>query len=441
MAQFNDFPFWELRFTDDAKPADPASLDAFIEGVKAKGIKNLFIFSHGWNNDPDTARDLYRRFFSQVATLVDTSRPSGQGIGLAGVIWPSIKWPDRDTDDEPLGGAASAGGFAAAVPVSNDVLFAELAKVFTLPEQQATLAELKALLDAKPNDEAALQQFKAGIDRLVQQGETDTANPDSLETAGLAGGDYEEVFDALADGEESEASQGGAAGFGNPFKRLWSGAKGALRVATYAQMKKRGGEVGKKGLGPLLGRLKTAVPDIRIHLLGHSFGARLVAFSLAGIPEEALTPSSPVKSLFLMQGAFSHFAFAGALPFDKQRGGALKGMASRVDGPLLTTFSEHDMAVGTGYPLASIAYRDDAAAAGDATYRWQAMGHDGAQSVDAVTVPLGPAGTAYAMQPGKWVNLDGNQVIKVGGPPSGAHSDIIYPHTAWACLSAAGLTG
>jgi pimeloyl-ACP methyl ester carboxylesterase len=97
--------------------------------------------------------------------------------------------------------------------------------------------------------------------------------------------------------------------------------------------------VGKEGLGPLLGRIHQADPQVRIHLIGHSFGARLVSFALAGLPDPA---NSPVKSLYLLQGAFSHFAFADALPMDRSRGGALKGMAARVDGPLVASFTVPD---------------------------------------------------------------------------------------------------
>jgi hypothetical protein len=120
-------------------------------------------------------------------------------------------------------------------------------------------------------------------------------------------------------------------------------------------MKKRAGVVGQAGLGKLVARLSANDPALRVHLLGHSFGARLVSFSLAGLPESMTGPASPVKSLFLLQGAFSHHSFADHLPFDANRSGALKGMAKRVDGPLLTTHSLRDYAVGTSYPAASMA--------------------------------------------------------------------------------------
>ena len=114
-------------------------------------------------------------------------------------------------------------------------------------------------------------------------------------------------------------------------------------------------------------------------------------------------------------------------------------MARYVDGPLLTTHSLKDLAVGVSYPAASFVNQDDSAAAVDQAIRFGAMGHDGAQAVDAASAPLGTRGTVYPFQKGKWLNLDGNRVIIHGGLPSGAHSDIVYPQTAWAALSAAGI--
>jgi hypothetical protein len=126
---------------------------------------------------------------------------------------------------------------------------------------------------------------------------------------------------------------------------------------------------------------------------------------------------------------------------DRSRGGALKGMAARVDGPLVASFSVHDTAVGKLYPLASLSSRDDAAGLEDRLYRWGGIGHDGAQAVDATVAALGPVGARYPFRRGRFVNLDGNAVINRGGPPAGAHSDIFDPELVWAGLAAAGLVG
>jgi hypothetical protein len=66
---------------------------------------------------------------------------------------------------------------------------------------------------------------------------------------------------------------------------------------------------------------------VRVDLIGHSFGARLVSFTLSGISESA---ASPVASLLLLQGAFSHWSFAHAQDNPFGRAGALNTYADRV---------------------------------------------------------------------------------------------------------------
>jgi len=246
-----------------------------------------------------------------------------------------------------------------------------------------------------------------------------------------------EVFDQAADLQPQDF-HGGAAGFGG-FDRVWSGARQALRQATYWTMKKRAGIVGSTGVSSLIERLAHANPDLRIHLVGHSFGARLVSFAVWGLSDGAVADGSPVKSVTLLQGAFSHFAFAPSLPHDPERSGVLAEAMARVDGPLVATHSERDLAVGTLYPWASMLRRDDAAALESLLFRWGAIGHDGAQRSAEIPAVLLPAGESYALEPGRIYNLDANAVIVTGDGPSGAHSDIFHPELAWAVLEAAGV--
>jgi hypothetical protein len=98
-----------------------------------------------------------------------------------------------------------------------------------------------------------------------------------------------------------------------------------------------------------------------------------------------------------------------------------------------------DGAVGVAYPKASFLSRADAASLEDKASRWGAMGSTGARAVNATEVGFKPVGQPYVFAKGKFLNLDGNNLIVKGGPPSGAHSDIIYPQIAWAVLSAAGI--
>jgi hypothetical protein len=427
-------PHWEVGFDERGNP-DQGEVAALLAELPGQDLTDLLVFSHGWNSDRGQARRLYQLYFQQVPGLLAQGGSQAR-VGTLGVVWPSKRWADEPEPAGDLagGGAAGLGDAAPAAPPADPALVEDLKDVFPGDDQRRALDELARLLAERPEDPAALARFQTLMGELTTTPDADPAGEDQGETA-LLEDTPEEVFGRFADAVP-RTGEGGAAGLGDAFGRLWNGAKEALRQLTYVEMKKRAGVVGRQGLGPLLGRIHQADPEVRIHLLGHSFGARLVSFALAGLPDPA---RSPVKSLYLLQGAFSHFAFADALPMDRSRGGALKGMATRVDGPLVASFSVHDMAVGKLYPLASLSSRDDAAGLEDRLFRWGGIGHDGAQAVEATVTTLGPVGTAYPFQRGRFVNLDGDAVINRGGPPAGAHSDIFHPELVWAGLAAAGL--
>jgi hypothetical protein len=433
-ADINGLPHWEVGFDEHGTPTR-GDVDILLAELPGQGLTDLLVFAHGWNNDRGQARRLYQRFFEQVPGLLAREAGASARVGTLGVVWPSKRWAD---EPEPTGAGGGAAGLsdAAAPPGGDAALVEDLKDVFSGSGRAEALDELARLLEERPEDPAALARFQALMAELAGENDAVPADEDAGEVA-LLEDDPEEVFGRFADAV-ARPGEGGAAGIGDAVGRLWDGAKEALRQLTYFEMKKRAGVVGKQGLGPLLGRVADADPDLRVHLIGHSFGARLVSFALAGLPDPA---RSPVKSVYLLQGAFSHFAFADALPVDPSRGGALKGMAARVDGPVVASFSVHDAAVGKFYPLASMSSRDDSAGLEDRLFRWGGIGHDGAQAVDATMVALGPVGTGYPFAPRRFVNLDGNAIVNRGGPPAGAHSDILHPELVWAGLAAAGLVG
>lgn len=428
-------PFFLFDFDENGAIRDPAQHAATVEAISTQPFTDLFVFSHGWNNDRSTALNLYRRYFGELAKLLNDpafppKRPAT--IGLAGVVWPSILWPDEVPDANVPGGAASL------TQPEPPTVAETLRQLYPQPDQRALVDNLLTLLNQKERDPAALTAFRDGIAQLtLANGAATDALP--LDPTKLKQADPRTLFGQLADIEPIANTEGGAAGLGDWFGSLWQGAKAALRLTTYWTMKERGGVVGEQGLGPLLGRLHERQPTLRINLIGHSFGARLVSYALKGLTPHFAGGVSPIKQVFLMQGAFSHVAFARQLPFDLTRSGDLAAMDERVDGLVVATFSEHDLAVAHAYRIASLLAGQDAAAADDLTFRWQGMGYDGAQAVGAKTERLGLPGTTYLPGNSRFINLDGNAVIREGGLPSGAHSDIVHPHTAWVPLTLAGL--
>ena len=117
---------------------------------------------------------------------------------------------------------------------------------------------------------------------------------------------------------------------------------------------------------------------------------------------------------------------------------ALARMLTRIDGPLVAVHSRHDGAVGTLYPLASIAARDDSAGIGDAASRWGGIGANGTQGAHARNDAIRPAGpgSRYPFTAQQVLNVDAADVVRTGEPPAGAHSDIVHEELTWLVLTA-----
>jgi hypothetical protein len=411
-------PYYEVDFNADGSlnTASGGGDGGLPAAVEAGEITDLFVFAHGWNNGVDSARDLYQAMFGLLADQLGRHCATSAAVG---VIWPSLLFPDDDPATAPP------------VPSNGAQLAAALAPAF--PGQQQSLATLGALLDEQPPDLEKLRQFHAMATELV------TTEPQGAEDAGEGAwltGDVSTVLGRAA--AMVPAAARAPAGVGDPFTGLWSGAREVLRTLSYYEMKNRAGVVGQHGLGPLLAGLHGPAGPPRIHLIGHSYGARLAAYTLAGIPAE--NPSR-IKMLFLIQGTFSHFAFAHHLLFDPSRSGALASFANRVDGPLLATFSSFDRVLGWWYPAACMLTGEDDLSAADLVYKWAAMGHDGYQQHPTPTVTtLDAPGTRYDFRPGVFYNLHANSAIYANQSPiTGAHTDIRHPEVLWAIVSAANL--
>ncbi|MBB6078552.1 hypothetical protein HNR57_004484 [Streptomyces paradoxus] len=425
-------PYWEVAFDADGDP-EGRRRDRLLAGVRERGVRDLIVFAHGWNTDRSGATRLYDRFFAPVPRLAPAAR-----IGYVGVLWPAMRFSDEPIPDFPRAVAAE--------PPRRPVLDKDTrhALLDTFPGRAILVDQIARLLEQQPPEEAELEEFGRLVRTLV---EVVPPGPQALFAAdtvaegvpqsepemfaGSSAAACEEFARALAELEASGASQGFR--IPNP----WDGAHELLRQATYYAMKRRAGTVGERGLGRVVGQLAKAAPGVRVHLVGHSFGARLVSFALRGLPEGVRT----VKSVTLLQGAFSHYAFAARLPHDARAGGVLQGQQNRVDGPLVCCHSRHDAALGTMYPLASRMAGDSRSAAEPLMGRvlgakWGAMGHDGVQAVPGTRAYTLAEALAAKLPASGCVNVDAAAVVRRGGPPAGAHSDILHAELARLVLAA-----
>ncbi|MFJ7150031.1 serine-threonine protein kinase [Streptomyces sp. NPDC100445] len=412
-------PYWELTFDADGD-GDGPERDRLLAEIAGRGVRDLVVFAHGWNNDRSGATALYRRFLAPFPKLAPKAR-----LGYAGVIWPSMRFSDEPIPDFP--GPAAAVGAAAPGRGLDEGTRRALADTF--PGRAAVVDRLDRMLEVRPDGASGLAEFGRLARGLAEGGPAGTADTDEDGDPLVLGGDPVAACEQFAEALAALDTAGGAARFSLP--NPWDGAKELLRQLTYHQMKVRAGTVGERGLGPLLGRLAAVAPGVRVHLVGHSFGGRLVAFALRGLPEGVDT----VKSVTLLQGAFSHYAFTARLPHAPDRAGALKDGQRRVDGPVVCCYSHFDAALGTFYPLASRLAGDDRSCLGSEIAavlgpRWGALGHDGAQGVPGTARLDLAAALGGALPASGCVNVDAASVVRRGGAPTGAHSDIVHPELA-----------
>ncbi|MDT9691580.1 serine-threonine protein kinase [Streptomyces sp. P9(2023)] len=406
MAGMSVEPYRKVTFDKDGDGA--AGQREALAGLAAQGVTDVVMFAHGWNNTPSVADRLYGAFF---APFPDALGAAGARVGYAGVVWPSMMFSDEPIPD-----------------------FESVAAVH--PGKEAVVGRLAALLEEQPDEEAAFVEFGELLRRL-----TDTDGAHRAHAFGEGGPDVPDFLladtvavcamftDALEEASGPGSVPTPREAFGDRLSRYWKGAKEALRQATYYTMKRRAGTVGERGLGPLLGEVARSSPGLRFHLVGHSFGARLVSYGLRGMPSGARN----VASVTLLQGAFSHYAFAARLPHEPGRGGALRDLQGRVDGPVVACYSRHDTALRVFYPLASRLARDADSLLGT-DRRWTAIGHDGIQAVP--NTPVLPLSRALrdGLPASGCVSVDAAEVV-------GEHSDICHPELARVVVSAGRIGG
>lgn len=409
--------------TERAEDAGPLS-DRLV--AAAGDATDIFLLSHGWQNDlPDAVRSYDAWFDAAAQCRPDlaalAARPGGFKPLYAGLHWPSQAFGDEDL---PAGPASfSVGG----------------------PDRVDKLVTLYAeRLANTPTAKAALQVIVA----FAAQREEPAELPDDVRAAYLALA--AEVRPGNADGPEDfdpDDSYGRARhnmrSFGL-FDWLRDAALTPVRQLSFWTMKSRGRTVGETGGRDLLQRLLEKNPRARLHLMGHSFGCIVWSAAVCG-PDGAAPLPAPVHSLVLCQGAMSLWSYCDNIPVQPGTAGSFVRLLEdgRVAGPIVTTQSSFDRALSWWYPLGSRLGRQVAFAV--SLPKYGAAGIHGLHGIPFANGVLGPADTDYSFQSGTVTNLNGDGVINQGGGVVGAHTDIAKPevgHLLWAAaLTPAGMAG
>jgi hypothetical protein len=365
-----------LSLTRDGRLVNPRALDTLDEQLPT--ATDCFLFSHGWLVDPAEARAGAARFFSHVDSAL---RPLGDRVVPLRV---AVHWPSKPFAEPERGSRA--------------------AKDEVSPELLGSLREL-----ARTRPEL--------IETLIAplcEAEVPLGPEEEIELDGLLGRVRE-----------------GALRGGSTLSPIYA--------LSFWLMKRRAGQVGERlareVLAPALTALGAKAP--RLHLIGHSFGAKLLASAVLG----GLRP----ESLVLLQAAFSAFAFAEEVPSMKRPGFYHRVLAEGlVAGPIVALRSDHDRALGTLYPAVTWGSQVDRAARNAGrlgqvreVVARSAMGAVGVRGVGAPELDL--VDVQKTGVPRRVVNIDGSRVVTKNEWLIGAHCDIYHDEIARLVLLAAGL--
>ncbi len=369
-----------MTLTKDGRVADRRQLDRLARG--AVSSTDCFLFCHGWLYDEAEAQQEATRFFALLDGVLALLRERVVPLRV-GLHWPSRPFSEaREANDPVLTGLWPQ-------------LECRFAGATRRPEQDSALAVLRDLCAAEipksPEEEAEL--------------------------------------DALA----RQLARSGAERGVLPIS--------PLDALSFWVMKRRAGEVGERfgreWLAPLWRSLSRAP---RLHLIGHSFGAKLVtAMALGGVRPASLT---------LLLAAFSAFAFAPSIPGYRRPGFYYPVLAERrVDGRVVVLHSDHDAALGIFYRAITGSGEVDRARHRSPVGRGpgraaivatSALGAVGARGVGAPELDLLDV-QAVGVPQYPIVNVDGSSVVKASDPLLGAHRDIFHREIAMLVAMAAGL--
>lgn len=436
MAEVAGFPYFELQFDKQGRVFDTDELEQATAGIAGGSFTDLVVVSHGWNNDMAEARALYRELLGRLREVIEggTVPLGARRLAVLALLWPSKKFADEELIPS---GAASTGSPVTAAVINRQL--EALHGVFDNPQADALLAEAKQLVLQLETSPAARAKF-ADLVRALPGSKVGATEDASDRFFKLQGGELMERLAKPASmaAPPGPASGGGAAGlgtgpggsaagFGSFFSGFFSSARNLLNYTTYYQMKERAGLIGSTGANEAVRTIRQGAPDLRVHLVGHSFGGRLVTALALGASGQ---PAQTFASMTLLQAAFSHNGFA--QKFDGTHDGFFRRVVTeqRISGPILVTCTPNDRAVGLAYPLASLMAGQNASRIGDANDPFGGIGRNGAQRTpEATQGTLGAVGHPYAFEAGRIYNLNANAVIR-------DHSDIRKPQVAYALLKA-----
>jgi hypothetical protein len=396
MQTIERFDLFPLTFDAQGTLQSRQEFDAFVKRAGTTPATDAIFIAHGFRNDEGEATGLYARFLKTFRSHL--SRPEFKSVSqrqyvVAGVYWPSK--PFRETFDEEAAGTRGLRN-PREVMANLEAQLDDL-KADATPTQRTKLDKAAALLPTLAANPGAQDEFVALVLSLLDHSTLD-------KTEGLPQIRKQSGSELLA--RLSDAPPEGTRGIGDVFGAVAGGVGKLLNLTTWYVMKERSGTVGTKGVAPAVRALHDKCPAVKIHLVGHSLGGRLMASCAKALGR---SPKLRPDSLMLLEAAFSHYGFSP----DNGRGSAgfFRDVVTRkvVKGPFVSTFSAQDTVVGKAYSIMSRLAGDNTREIGDASDEYGGIGRNGPlKTAEVTTSRLQVPGIAYDYKIGVINNLDGS---------------------------------
>lgn len=161
-------PYVEAEFDKDGNLSSPVSLTS--------GVTDLFVISHGWNNDAARARALYENFFTSFVAVAQPGDLPGRSLAIVGVIWPSKEFDELVAVSGASESAEGSANLEASDEKSRKAVALKLESMkdfFTEPAQRRALDQAKSLLLDLEDKASARRDF---VDRLRSLLDADAAD-------------------------------------------------------------------------------------------------------------------------------------------------------------------------------------------------------------------------------------------------------------------------
>ena len=441
------FDFFPLQYGENGNLRNATQLTQLTEA--AASATDVILLAHGFCNDERNATDLYTRFLTSLCEHFE--RPELRSLAArkfiaAGVFWPSKAFPD--TFGIEAGTVQDVDSKTAQIEAAKAAL-RELRTGVSVAGKTAIDKAIR-LLPKLERDVAAQDQFVKLVLSIVAPQKDDPlegmdvirSKPgsevlDMMKYPVIPVASVPSQVDACGGVDSFEmgtttTGQGCVEGVGSFFGSILGAAGKFANMTTWYQMKSRSGIVGETGVGRAVRALKKDPLKVKVHLVGHSLGGRLMAACSRALSQD---PVVHPDSMTLLEAAFSHFGFS---PNNgKGKKGFFRDAIAKhvVTGPLLETFSEQDSVVGYAYALASRLAQQDTSATGDANDVYGGIGRNGAQKTpESVVERLHDAGMLYTFKTGVVTNLDGSNGLIT------SHSDVTNERVTYAVASAVAIT-